>query len=149
MDMYIISACLLGEKVRYDGNDNLVPWVAELAKNHSYCAVCPEMLGGLSCPRLPAEILRGRVVDREGTDVTEEFEIGAHLALEKVLEKAEQLDEPIEAAILKARSPSCGKDEIYDGSFTKTLRSGDGIFAALLKEKNIKIITEEDTDDQL
>lgn len=147
--MYIISACLLGEKVRYDGDHNLVPWVADLAKHHNFCAVCPEMLGGLPCPRLPAEILRGQVIDREGTNVTEAFELGAHMALEKVLERAEELDEFIEGAILKARSPSCGIGKIYDGSFTGTLRGGDGIFAALLKGKNIKIITEEDTDDQL
>lgn len=147
--MYIISACLLGEKVRYDGNHNLVPWVAEFAKKHSYCAVCPEMLGGLPCPRLPSEILRGDVVDAEGNDMTDAFGEGAYLALEMAVEKAEALDEHIEGAILKARSPSCGKDEIYDGTFTGSLRSGDGVFAALLKEKNIKILTEEETDDQL
>lgn len=147
--MYIISACLLGEKVRYDGGDNLISWVVEFAKNHSHFSCCPEMLGGLPCPRKPSEILKGRVVDNEGKDVTVEFECGAHVALEEVLRLAEERDEPIEGAILKARSPSCGRDEIYDGSFTHTLRSGDGVFAALLKEKNIKIITEEETDDQL
>ena len=75
--MYIVSACLLGEPCRYDGNDNLTDWVKELTEDHTVCMVCPETLGKLSVPRPKSEIKDGAVINEEGEDVTKAFEDGA------------------------------------------------------------------------
>ena len=125
--MYIVSACLLGEPCRYDGKDNLTDWVKELTEDHTVCMVCPETLGKLSVPRPKSEIKDGAVINEEGEDVTKAFE-----------------DEEIEGAILKSNSPSCGKDKVYDGTFTGTLVDGEGIFAKTLREHGIKIYTEKE-----
>lgn len=88
-----------------------------------------------------------RVIDREGNDVTREFVRGAEICLRRALDLAEKSGEEIEGAILKANSPSCGSGRIYDGTFTGTLKEGDGIFAAMLKERGIPVVTEMDFDD--
>ena len=140
--MYIVSACLLGENVKYSGGNNYTETVAEFLKDKEFIPVCPETAGGLPIPRLPSERQGDRIVSKAGEDVTEAFLKGARRCLEKVLEKAG--DEEIEGAILKARSPSCGSGVIYDGTFSGVKIPGDGVFAALLKERGIEVMTELD-----
>ena len=137
--MILISACLAGELCRYDGGANTVSALTELAARGDAIPVCPEVLGGLPTPRIPSERLPdGRVVNAEGEDLTEAFRRGAERALE--ICRAGSCN----CAVLKARSPSCGKGEIYDGSFTHTRVPGDGVFAALLRAEGIPILTEEE-----
>lgn len=143
--MYIISACLLGENCKYNGENNLNEKVMEIVKNRNYIAVCPEVAVGFPTPRPLAEIRDGRVYNIEGKDVTEEFEKGAAIELARAKELADRLGENIELAILKSKSPSCGCGRIYDGTFTHRLAPGDGIFARLLKENGIKTISEEES----
>ena len=140
--MYIVSACLLGENVKYSGGNNYTETVAEFLKDKEFIPVCPETAGGLPIPRLPSERQGDRIVSKAGEDVTEAFLKGARRCLEKVLEKAG--DEEIQGAILKARSPSCGSGVIYDGTFSGVKIPGDGVFAALLKERGIEVMTELD-----
>lgn len=142
--MYIVSACLLGEPCRYDGNDNLTDWVKELTEDHTVCMVCHETLGKLSVPRPKSEIKDGAVINEEGEDVTKAFEDGARIAYIRAVAAAMSIGEEIEGAILKSNSPSCGKDKVYDGTFTGTLVDGEGIFAKTLREHGIKIYTEKE-----
>lgn len=136
--MKIVSACLAGIKCRYDGKANPCPKVIDLVRRGEAIPLCPEQLGGLPTPRLPAEIKNGKVVRQNGEDVTVQFLRGAREAYN--IAKLTNCEE----AILKSRSPSCGSCKIYDGTFSKTITSGDGVFAKLLKEKNISILTEEE-----
>ena len=95
-------------------------------------------------PRPPAEYIGGHIVDKEGSDVTKAFEKGAQISLEKAIKEAEKLGEPIDGAILKANSPSCGSGQIYDGTFTGTLTAGYGCFAGKLRDRGIKVISEKE-----
>ncbi len=135
----MVSACLLGENCKYNGGNNRNDALLALLAGHEVIPVCPEVAGGLPVPRLPSEIRDGRVVARDGTDVDAAFRLGA----EKCLALCE--GKPVGCAILKARSPSCGKDCVYDGSFSGVLVRGDGVFAALLKEHGIPVFTENET----
>lgn len=134
---YVVSACLAGVPCRYDGRSNLYSAVAELVRRKKAIAVCPEVLGGLSTPRTPSEQKNGRVLTRTGEDVTQAFLSGAETALYIAEEYG------CCAAILKARSPSCGCGQIYDGTFNHTLCQGDGFFASLLRQKGFQLFTEE------
>lgn len=127
-----VSACLLGTNCKYDGGNNLNTSLASLLAGHEIVPVCPEGAGGLPCPRVPAEIADGKVVTRDGRDVTDAFDTGAKRCFEKVKD--------CDLAILKSRSPSCGSSAIYDGSFTGQLTAGEGIFARMLKEAHIPIL---------
>lgn len=142
MPRYIVSACLAGERCRYDGGDNTCPEVARLVREGHAVAVCPEMLGGLETPRSPCERSGGRVLNREGRDVTAFFERGAALALERARENG------CTAAIIKSRSPSCGFDRIYDGSFSHVLCSGDGVWAERLRAAGLELFSEESLPDK-
>ena len=105
----------------------------ELVKNGLGIPVCPEQLAGLSTPRVPAEILNGKVVDKNGLRLTEKFVHGAQEALKiAILSKCDQ-------AYLKSKSPMCGCGQIYDGTFSKKLIEGDGIFTQLLKKNGINV----------
>ncbi len=147
----LVSACLVGEKCKYNGGDNFHPQIAELVRQGKAIAVCPEVLGGLSTPRLPCEIcggdghavLDGKAVVKNnlGEDVTEAFISGAHQVLQKALANNAA------AAILKERSPSCGVHKIYDGSFNAVKINGQGVLAALLKRNGITLYSEEDAHD--
>jgi len=130
----LISACLLGEKVRYDGKDNAIYH----DKLHSLELVpcCPEVDGGLPVPRIPAEIYHDRVMNREGKDVTKAFKKGANHALSLVKEHH------IKVAIMKANSPSCSNANIYDGTFSKTLKRGKGLTVQLLEKEGVKVFNE-------
>ncbi|MBR5712291.1 MAG: DUF523 domain-containing protein [Lachnospiraceae bacterium] len=129
-----VSACLLGENCKYNGGNNYSEAVAEFVKGHEVYAVCPEVMGGLPTPRESAEIVDGTVRHRDGSSVDEEFRRGAELALKEVI------DNGVELVILQSRSPSCGVNSVYDGTFTGTLIPGQGVFAKLLAESNIKTI---------
>lgn len=136
--MILISACLAGENCKYSGGNNEVPELKKLWEEGKAVLVCPEVMGGLSTPRIPCEIRNGRVYNTEGEDKTENYVRGAEKALKICLENNCRI------AVLKANSPSCGPDEIYDGTFTHTKIKGSGIFAAMLKEKSIPCISEKD-----
>lgn len=130
----LVSACLLGIGCRYDGKAKSYD-LSSLA-DHQLIPVCPEIYGGLSTPRLPCEQKDGIVVNCNGEDVTENYIRGAKSALEIAL-KCE-----CKYALLKERSPSCGKGCIYDGSFSHTLCKGNGITVKLLMDSGIEIFGE-------
>ncbi len=134
----LVSACLAGENCKYNGGNNESKKVLKLMDKHTVICVCPEKLGGLSIPRPPAEIKDGRVKTKDGKDVTDEFFKGATEAL-KTAKKYNA-----EVAVLKANSPSCGCGKIYDGTFSKNLIDGNGIFAKMLLDENIKVLCEDD-----
>ncbi len=144
----LVSACLAGLPVRYDGSGNRSHVVSRLVEQGRAVLVCPEVDGGLGTPRPPAEITggdgsdvlggRARVLTEDGTDVTEAYVKGANRALDAARSSGAT------AAILKSRSPSCGRGRIYDGTHSKTLTSGDGVTAALLRANGIVVLTEED-----
>ncbi len=137
--LYLVSKCLAGEPCRYDGKDNLVPEIRALVERGEAVAVCPEVLGALPTPRTPSEKQPdGRILSKQGEDVTEAFVRGAERAAAICRERG------CTGAILKARSPSCGKDVIYDGSFTGKLAAGNGIFAQKLLDAGISVMTEEE-----
>lgn len=133
-----ISACLLGENCKYNGGNNYNEKLVDFVKGHEVIALCPEVLGGLATPRLPAEIVNGIVRQNDGESVDYEFKKGAKEALD--IAKKNKVD----LVILQSRSPSCGVNNIYDGSFTGKLIEGRGVFAKILKENNIKVIDVED-----
>ena len=129
-----VSECLIGENCKYNGGNNYSEAVKKYVEGHEVISMCPEVEGGLPIPRTPAEIVNGVVTNRDGVSVDKEFRAGADKILDVLLE------EKVELAILQSRSPSCGIGRIYDGSFTKTLTNGNGIFADLLVKHGIKVI---------
>ena len=138
MKPLLISRCLLGDPCRYDGKSK--PLSAEtlqtLRERYKLIPVCPEVLGGLPTPRTPSERQGDRVVMKTGTDVTKEYRRGAEAALQAARENQ------VCAAVLKERSPSCGKGKIYDGTFTGTLKEGNGVTAEVLLEAGFAVIGE-------
>ena len=151
MERILVSACLLGQPVRYDGGshgpfDQLLAWQTE----GRLVPLCPEVAGGLPTPRPAAEIpggsgrqaLAGRVpvLDVHGLDVSEAFRTGAETALRLVRERH------IRLAVLKARSPSCGNRQNYDGSFSGTLIDGEGVTAAALRQAGVQVFNENELD---
>ena len=132
----LVSACLLGLPCRYDGASKGHPLLPDLLERHTLVPVCPEQLGGLPTPRPPAERRGERVVTQCGTDVTVQYRRGAQEAL--TLCRMFHCD----AALLKERSPSCGRGEIYDGTFSGALAPGDGITAELLVARGVAVYGE-------
>ena len=132
-----VSACLLGEHVRFDGSAKPCAAVIDLASKCDTCPVCPERAAGLFVPRPPAERVGSRVLLADGTDVTCEFAAGAEKCAAAVMATGAPL------AVLKAKSPSCGVNLIYDGTYTSTLTAGDGVFAARLKKEGICVVSED------
>ena len=149
----LVSSCLLGEDVRYDGNNSSIAFDPKfpfslkelfmdiLCENEIY-SFCPEVAGGLTIPRIPAEIVKQDkpfiVQNEEGKDVTINFLLGAKKALDLCKE------ENIKVALLKSKSPSCGNGQIYDGTFSGTLIDGFGLSAKLLKENGIEVFNEKE-----
>ncbi len=136
----IVSSCLLGYNTKYNGKNNYQEKIELIKEKYAIYPVCPEVLGGLSTPRDPSEIKDGRVLSSKGLDVTANFNKGANFVLELVKK------EKIKKAILKESSPSCGKNHIYDGSFSKKLISGQGVTASLLNQLDIEIYNEDELD---
>jgi len=145
--MRLVSACLAGCHCRYDHQALPHERMILLVQSGQALPICPEQLGGLPTPRLPAEIVggdgddvldgRARVINQAGADLTEQFLAGAREAL-----RLAQIAGATEA-ILKERSPSCGSTAIYDGSFSGAKRPGAGVTAALLRRHGIAVRSEE------
>lgn len=132
----LVSACLLGARCRYDGASKPLPGLERLLDAVDPVPVCPEQLGGLPTPRTPAERCGDRVVTRDGTDVTAQYERGAQEAL-----RLAQLT-GCTLALLKEKSPSCGCGRIYDGTHTGTLTGGNGVAAELLLQNGVCVFGE-------
>ncbi|GLI83491.1 hypothetical protein ANABIO32_11840 [Rossellomorea marisflavi] len=146
--MLVVSACLAGMKVRYNGTDCLEDVIGEMVRSGKAVTVCPEILGGFQTPREPAEIQGGtgedvldgtaRVVDRSGADVTEHY-IARAIETLAICRKMGATD-----IVLKENSPSCGSSMIYNGDFSGEKIPGEGVTTALLKRNGIKVWSEED-----
>ena len=134
----IVSACLLGENCKYNGGSNRCEELLRLLSGHTVIPVCPEVLGGLPVPRVPAEIAHGIVMNRDGVSVDAAFRQGAETALE-----AARLQKP-DLIILQSRSPSCGVKEVYDGTFSGVLVPGRGVFADLALRAGFRVLDVED-----
>ena len=134
----MISACLAGENCKYNGGNNQNPKVLQLMEKHEVILVCPEQMGGLPTPRVPAEIKDGVVTAKDGRIVDKEFRAGA----EKCLEIAGR--ERPDLIVLQPRSPSCGVKQRYDGTFTGTLTEGAGVTAQLLMENGFSCVDADD-----
>jgi len=151
--MILVSSCLAGFKVRYNGSDSLDDRIQKLLIEEKAYTVCPELLGGFSTPREPAEIVGGDgkdvlngkaiVVEKSGRDVTDLYVKGAYLTLKKVQELGAT------AIILKEYSPSCGSSMIYNGEFKGNKIPGVGVTTALLRRNGLKVISEENLTDFL
>lgn len=139
----LVSACLLGVCCRYDGASKPNENVTKLRDRFVLIPICPEVDGGLPTPRTPSEGVGDKVLMSDGTDVTNNFRLGAEMALERAKTFG------CAAAVLKARSPSCGSNKIYDGTFSGTLTEGDGVCAALLKKNGIDVYTGDEIDNLL
>lgn len=135
-----VSACLLGENCKYNGKNNYSEKLAAFLESHEVVGVCPEVLGGLPTPREPSEIVNGIVRHRDGVSVDEEFRRGAEAALKIVVEAGAEL------VVLQSRSPSCGVNSVYDGTFSGNVVPGEGVFAKLLRERGIKAVDVADID---
>ena len=136
----LVSACLLGQKCKYNGGDNRNEKVLAFTEGQEVIPVCPEVAGGLPIPRLSCEIVNGVVMNTRGESKDREYREGA----EKCLQKAKEAG--IDLAVLQSRSPSCGVNQIYDGSFSGKLVQGSGIFASLLRENGFRAVDAEDLD---
>ena len=134
----MVSACLLGENCKYNGGNNRNERLLRLLSGHEVIPVCPELLGGLPVPRIPAEIRNGTVINRNGETVDGAFHSGAQKALELAGQGRPDL------IILQSRSPSCGVKEVYDGTFSGTLIPGQGIFAELARKAGFRVVDAED-----
>lgn len=134
----LVSACLLGINCKYNGGNNRCEKVVALMEDNELVPVCPECLGKLPTPRTPSEIVDGIVINAEGVIVDEQFRKGAAEALEIARQQK------IDYAILQSRSPSCGVNQIYDGTFTGKLKEGRGVFAQMLSADGIRIVDVED-----
>ncbi len=152
MAKVLVSACLLGEKVRYHGGDATLdhPILERWRREGRIVSLCPEVSGGLPTPRPPAEIVGGAgdsVLRRvafvrrlDGTDVTDQFTAGAEAAV--ALARTHGID----VAVLKDFSPSCGSSAIYDGTFSGNRASGEGVTAAALRRAGVRVFSEQELD---
>lgn len=140
----LVSACLLGEKCRYNCGHSLDPVLIESLKQVKVIPVCPEVLGGLPVPREPSEIMGGDGVmvlkgkaevrkENSTQDLTPFFLEGAN----KTWRLAKTFD--VKTAVFKEKSPSCGVTLIYDGSFQGRLHPGAGVTTALLRKKGVLV----------
>lgn len=146
MGKILVSACLMGDSVRYDGGHSLIdhPMIQRWNDEGRLVKICPECSGGLPTPRPPAETQSKfpiLITDRTGEDVTPAFLLGA----EKTLERAKK--EKVCCALMKANSPSCGNTQIYDGSFSGQLTEGSGAAASELLRNGIPVFNEHQLED--
>ncbi|RST60267.1 DUF523 domain-containing protein [Siminovitchia terrae] len=150
--MILVSSCLAGLEVRYDGRHSLHDKIKKLVGENKAITICPELSGGFSTPREPAEITGGdgydvldgkaKVIDRSGREVTDLYMKGAHATLKLAKEIKASL------VVLKENSPSCGSSMIYDGEFNGNKIAGDGVTSALLKRNGFRVISEEQLDEK-
>ena len=134
----LVSACLSGENCKYNGGNNYNAAVADFVKGKEVLTICPEMMAGMGCPRTPIEIVDGVLMDRNGNNV----DAAMREAIEKAMEMIRKED--IRCAVLQSRSPTCGVNQIYDGSFSGKLINGSGLFAQALKDAGYQVIDAED-----
>lgn len=132
----LVSACLLGENCKYNGLNNYQEKYADLKDKYNVITFCPEVMGGLGVPREPLEYVGGKLIDKDGNDYQKYLDLG-RIGVNELLDRYD-----FAFAILKAKSPSCGKDVIYDGTFSHTTVKGDGFACELLKKKGIKVYSE-------
>ena len=138
MTKILVSGCLLGENCKYNGGNNYNPRVVEFLKDKEVISVCPEIMAGMGCPRNPIEIVDGVLTDCHGKNVDS-------LIRKSVMEIMERIrDEEIQCAVLQSRSPTCGVNQVYDGTFSGKLIPGSGIFAKSLIDAGYLVIDVED-----
>ena len=138
----LVSACLLGENCKYNGGNNYNQNVMDYIKGHEVVSVCPEVMAGLGAPRDSAELVDGVVRTKTGRDIDSEFHGDKYEEMLAAMEYAKK--ENIDLAILQSRSPTCGVNQIYDGSFQGKLIQGKGIFAAALEDAGYQVMDAED-----
>ena len=134
----LVSACLLGENCKYSGGNNYSSAVAEFVRGKEILPICPELMAGMGCPRTPIEIVDGVLMDRDGKNVDTAMREAVETAMKQLS------SEEIQCAVLQSRSPTCGVNQVYDGSFSGKLIPGGGIFAQALKEAGYRVIDAED-----
>ena len=138
MTKILVSGCLLGENCKYNGGNNYNPRVVEFLKDKEVISICPEIMAGMGCPRNPIEIVDGVLTDCHGKNVDS-------LIRKSVMEIMERIrDEEIQCAVLQSRSPTCGVNQVYDGTFSGKLIPGSGIFAKSLIDAGYLVIDVED-----
>ena len=138
MTKILVSGCLLGENCKYNGGNNYNPRVVEFLKDKEVISICPEMMAGMGCPRNPIEIVDGVLTDCHGKNVDS-------LIRKSVMEIMERIrDEEIQCVVLQSRSPTCGVNQVYDGSFSGKLIPGSGVFAKSLIDAGYRVIDVED-----
>ena len=143
MKKILVSQCLYGDKpVRYDGKtkEERDPRFIRWKEENRLIPVCPEVDGGLPVPRTDAQRIGDQVITRDGRDVTKEYRRGAEIALERALQ------EEVLCAVLKEKSPSCGSNKVYDGTFEGNLIDGQGITVQMLREAGVRVYSEEELD---
>ena len=134
----LVSACLLGENCKYNVGNNYNAAVVEFVKDKEILTICLEMMAGMGCPRTPIEIVDGVLMDRNGNNVDAPMREAVDSAMALIGK------EDIQCAILQSRSPTCGVNQIYDGSFSGKLIPGSGIFAQALREAGYHVMDVED-----
>ena len=139
----LVSACLLGENCKYNGGNNYNVAVVAFVKDKDVLPICPEMMAGMDCPRTPIEIVDGVLMDRDGKNVDVAMREAVANAMELIQE------EEIQCAVLQSRSPTCGVNQIYDGSFSGKLIEGSGVFVQALKDAGYQVIDAEDVEKYL
>ena len=138
MTKVLVSGCLLGENCKYNGGNNYNPRVVEFLKDKEVISICPEMMAGMGCPRNPIEIVDGVLTDCHGKNVDS-------LIRKSVMEIMERIrEEEIQCAVLQSRSPTCGVNQVYDGTFSGKLIPGSGVFAKSLMDAGYLVIDVED-----
>ena len=138
MTKILVSGCLLGENCKYNGGNNYNPRVVEFLKDKEVISICPEIMAGMGCPRNPIEIVDGVLTDCHGKNVDS-------LIRKSVMEIMERIrDEEIQCAVLQSRSPTCGVNQVYDGTFSGKLIPGSGVFAKSLMDAGYRVIDGED-----
>ena len=138
MTKILVSGCLLGENCKYNGGNNYNPRVVEFLKDKEVISICPEMMAGMGCPRNPIEIVDGVLTDCHGKNVDS-------IMRKSVMEIMERIrDEEIQCAVLQSRSPTCGVNQVYDGTFSGKLIPGYGVFAKSLMDAGYLVIDGED-----
>ena len=140
MKKIIVSACLLGRNCKYSGGNNRNEAVLSYVKGREVIPVCPEVAAGMPVPRPPVELREGRVISCEGKDLDAVYRAGVARTLEALA------GEEIECAILKAKSPTCGVHEIYDGTFSGKKIKGQGLLAEALRRAGVRVMDEEDVE---
>lgn len=134
----LVSSCILGKNCKYNGKNNFNPKVVDFLKGKEVIDICPELLAKMSVPRPSAEMVNGTIMDIDGNNVDTAYRAAAQLALKEIANMK------IDLVILQSRSPTCGVNQIYDGSFTGKLIKGQGVFAEALIKAGYTVIDAED-----